>query len=464
MYSKACAFFGLFGLVALAISCDEQVNLVSPPAVDNPITLKFAESATLTSENLEIMFEAVNTDSRCPINVLCFWAGMAEIQLRVIMLPADTHRVAVPMIGSGSLTESRQQMPVDTLGYRFTLLNLLPYPHTDSTYEESDYVATLSIVSHVPTDSADGEVIITDADPRSFQVDPYRLDRVSIDDHVINITVTYSGGCKNHYFQLFMSPAAFMESYPAQANLYLRHFADFDPCDAIVTRDLAFDLQPVAHLYELMYGDLDPIRLNLFEYFETVPGRKVSVMYHPDGIEPSEMLPMAVGNYWVYAETTWTMDGIAARLDSIEVIGRHHDDLGQWWVLRSPFPWLEDTVMVRNDTVFSRTYGWPGLFMSVEYIPAADTPFNYMVIRGDIGYTRTVSPVDSVVTVPAGSYGESYMYTGREGPFSEPFSTYPYRLFLAPGVGFIFFEQHDDSAIPENTFTQRAWLIRYHIE
>jgi len=80
-------------------------------------------------------------------------------------------------------------------------------------------VATLSVFPFVPIDSVDGEVITTDQNPISFQVDPFQLNSISVDGNVIHVNVTYGGGCKNHYFQLFMSPAAFGESNPAQANL-----------------------------------------------------------------------------------------------------------------------------------------------------------------------------------------------------------------------------------------------------
>jgi len=127
------------------------------------------------------------------------------------------------------------------------------------------------------------------------------------------------------------------------------NFGEFDPCDAIVTRQLSFDLRTIAHLYELMYGDLDPIRLNLYRFFDSLPGEKLSVVYYPDGTEPPSMLPMAIGNYWVYAETTWTDQGIHAEIDSIEVIGKFRDSLGDWWKLSGSLPWLPDSIMVRGD-------------------------------------------------------------------------------------------------------------------
>jgi hypothetical protein len=72
-----------------------------------------------------------------------------------------------------------------------------------------------------------------------------------------------------------MTPAAFMESYPVQANLYLRHDAHDDPCDAIVTDSAEFDLGPIIGLYKQMYGASGQINLNLFNFEQTESTRLI---------------------------------------------------------------------------------------------------------------------------------------------------------------------------------------------
>ena len=63
------------------------------------------------------------------------------------------------------------------------------------------------------------------------------------------LEVNHSGGCGDHDFALFMSPATFAESVPVQANLWLQHRDRDDPCDGMVLQTLTFDLQPVAGLH-----------------------------------------------------------------------------------------------------------------------------------------------------------------------------------------------------------------------
>jgi len=105
-------------------------------------------------------------------------------------------------------------------------------------------------------------VIITNQPPNAIQLDPFDLEDIEID-------------C----FSLCMSPAAFLESYPVQANLYLRHNSNGDACEALVNESVSFNLRPIAELYKTAYGKYDEIILNVYEYKSI---NKMSVSYFPD--------------------------------------------------------------------------------------------------------------------------------------------------------------------------------------
>ena len=77
------------------------------------------------------------------------------------------------------------------------------------------------------------------------------------------------GGGIRHEFALYMSPAAFAESHPVQASLYLAHDKNGDGARAIIRDTLAFDISPIADLYELQYGRRDDIILNVWNYEQT---------------------------------------------------------------------------------------------------------------------------------------------------------------------------------------------------
>ena len=289
--SKGKLLICLLGLAVLATSCTRERPLNTTnnlPESDlariNPVVLAFGETTILEPLDLEVTFESILHDSRCPLNVYCFWEGMAQIGLRVVELPADTHFVAVSIYGLVPQPIYDFGQCLDTLGYRFTLHSLDPYPVDPGPIPESDYTATLSIFRFTPDNSIDGEVQICDWPPAQIQIDRFGLDTAYIQANILNLTVSYSGGCFEHDFSLYMSPAAFMESYPVQANLYLRHQDPGDPCDAIIRQDLKFDLRPIAHLYEIMYESSAPIRLNMYHFYDSILGEKESLLYDPEKI------------------------------------------------------------------------------------------------------------------------------------------------------------------------------------
>ncbi|MEP7027819.1 MAG: hypothetical protein ABI960_04415 [Candidatus Eisenbacteria bacterium] len=77
-----------------------------------------------------IVFANVVNDSRCPRGATCIWAGTATAHLQLVLDPqsGDTVSVLAVLPGGVLRQDVGAQLPVDTLGMRITLLELLPYP------------------------------------------------------------------------------------------------------------------------------------------------------------------------------------------------------------------------------------------------------------------------------------------------------------------------------------------------
>lgn len=112
-------------------------------------------------------------------------------------------------------------------------------------------------------------VEIGDIAPGDLKKDGFSITRATVENPSLYIIVLSGGGCREHAYTLTMAPSVFMESFPVQANLYLRHDANDDPCDAIVTDSVAFDLRPIVTLYQQMYGPSGQINLNLYNFEQT---------------------------------------------------------------------------------------------------------------------------------------------------------------------------------------------------
>jgi len=71
--------------------------------------------------------------------------------------------------------------------------------------------------------------------------DHFMLDQLSLDKNILSITVSYSGGCKEHGFEL-SSNNQYTEETPG-IHLLLHHNSFNDYCEAMETETLQFDIK-----------------------------------------------------------------------------------------------------------------------------------------------------------------------------------------------------------------------------
>ena len=96
-----------------------------------------------------------------------------------------------------------------------------------------------------------GTVFVGDAGDR-FGTDEYALNSATIADDMLNISVSYSGGCEDHQFTLVASDT-FLESFPVQLRASIAHDANGDTCEAYPTENYRFDLTPIKTMYQAAY-------------------------------------------------------------------------------------------------------------------------------------------------------------------------------------------------------------------
>lgn len=109
-----------------------------------------------------------------------------------------------------------------------------------------------------------GQVIIAEnTDAPHWPADPVTIREATVKGDSLELVVNYAGGCRTHAF-LLLSDAAWMESYPVQVGVRLAHDAEADPCRALLSRTLRFDLSPLKTAYNSAYQTTAGIiRLNI---------------------------------------------------------------------------------------------------------------------------------------------------------------------------------------------------------
>ena len=133
----------LFATLALTpIMACNQDQLVGPLAwPDVELELRVGEHRHLPKLQLDVGFERVTSDSRCPTQVTCIWEGEATVHVWLLHARDDSVFVALSLRG-GTPDASAS---VDTLGFRITALRLDPYPAEPEPIPENLYVLRLKI-------------------------------------------------------------------------------------------------------------------------------------------------------------------------------------------------------------------------------------------------------------------------------------------------------------------------------
>jgi hypothetical protein len=87
------------------------------------------------------------------------------------------------------------------------------------------------------------ETVVTDM-VTAVPPDAYEFVGAAVRGDTLLATVRYGGGCRTHEFRLVIA-RGFMESQPPQVRALIDHRANADPCKALITRELRFDLAPL---------------------------------------------------------------------------------------------------------------------------------------------------------------------------------------------------------------------------
>ena len=126
-------------LIAILVAACARMPLSAAQSVSlgESFAVKIGQSVMFAGEGLEIAFETVVSDSRCPRGVQCIRAGEAAI--RVAVEKAPTPRASVELRTTASAGEA-------TYGpYSIRLLAVNPYPDANRRIQPDEYEATLVV-------------------------------------------------------------------------------------------------------------------------------------------------------------------------------------------------------------------------------------------------------------------------------------------------------------------------------
>ena len=132
--------FALISMLSAAVSvgCARNPNQPGEIPLRQSVELRAGSSATLEG-GLTIAFDRVTSDSRCPMNAFCVWAGDAIVAVSLSQGPGGP--------AARELHTDARASEASYLAYSIKLLTLAPYPQTDREIRPEDYVATIEVTT-----------------------------------------------------------------------------------------------------------------------------------------------------------------------------------------------------------------------------------------------------------------------------------------------------------------------------
>jgi hypothetical protein len=96
-----------------------------------------AGTSAILRDGLKVAFDGVRSDSRCPMDVMCVWAGDAVVTVRL-------SQPAGGQVERELHTDSRGS-EASYLAYSIRLVALAPYPRSAQPIQPDEYVASLAV-------------------------------------------------------------------------------------------------------------------------------------------------------------------------------------------------------------------------------------------------------------------------------------------------------------------------------
>jgi hypothetical protein len=126
------ALAAIAALLCVCLACGLKVKL------GQEFSLSVGQSAVIAGENLEITFEEVSEDSRCPEGAVCVQEGRVVCFVKIAEGDSSC-RVELAQMG---LSDEYSQETYE--GYKFTF-KIEPYPEVDKEILNSEYHLLLTI-------------------------------------------------------------------------------------------------------------------------------------------------------------------------------------------------------------------------------------------------------------------------------------------------------------------------------
>jgi hypothetical protein len=130
----------IVGLGVFLSACDTSMEPSRKPTIpaslNVPFTLAVGQSAEFADENLTVSFVRVLSDTRCPLDSMCVWAGDATMAVYARQVGEAAKTLHLTLVDSQG---------VDYQGFAFHAQQLMPGRLSGQTIPPGDYTLQLLV-------------------------------------------------------------------------------------------------------------------------------------------------------------------------------------------------------------------------------------------------------------------------------------------------------------------------------
>ena len=125
--------FVILGFIWLNAASADPANAL----IGKEFSLGIGQTANIEGEKLIIKFKAVLEDSRCPVNVVCVWAGNGKVEFEILDIDGQNKTVTL---------NTEEEPRVTTLkGHNLKLISLNPLRIDGVSISPGDYSVKLLV-------------------------------------------------------------------------------------------------------------------------------------------------------------------------------------------------------------------------------------------------------------------------------------------------------------------------------
>ncbi len=134
LHKSPCALALVLVLTATNVGAQKRIG--------EPFALGVGESVLIIDAGIQVGFDHIASESRCPNGVLCVWEGNATARVWGEVSPDRT------FFELNTNSQFRTEAPF--AGFVIRLLNVAPYPEDGVVIDPDDYVTTMVVVREGP--------------------------------------------------------------------------------------------------------------------------------------------------------------------------------------------------------------------------------------------------------------------------------------------------------------------------